>query len=134
MNAIWNRYLSPNIRILLINNEGGAVMHMPFNVEDGKTLSNYTSAGHQTSAKGWVESLGFKYLAARNQEEVDQRILELTNTSILGPAILEVFTNKEEDIQILKDYFSSLNRNQLSIADRVQKKAGRLISKYLGNK
>lgn len=129
MNAVWNRHLSQNLRILLINNEGGAVMHMPFNAEVGKTLSKYTSAGHQTSAKGWVESTGFKYMSATNQEEVDKGISELTDISVKGPIILEVFTNKEEDVLILKNYFSSLKR--FTFSERAQRKAEFLMSKFL---
>lgn len=28
MNALWNRQLGKNVRILLSNNDGGAIMHM----------------------------------------------------------------------------------------------------------
>ena len=69
MNALWNRHLTKNLRILLVNNEGGAVIHIPFDEEIGKTLPAYTSAGHKTSAKGWVESLGIKYISAHNQKK-----------------------------------------------------------------
>jgi 2-succinyl-5-enolpyruvyl-6-hydroxy-3-cyclohexene-1-carboxylate synthase len=131
MNALWNRQLSPNLRILLINNEGGAVMHSPFPPEMGKTLAKYTSAGHSTSVKGWVESLGFKYMAASNKEEVDNAVDILTSSSLNGPAIIEVFTEKVEDVVILKQYYRSVSR--VTLTEKVQRKAGRIVAKFLNN-
>lgn len=110
MNALWNRHLSDKLRILLVNNEGGAVMHMPFNPEIGKILPNHTSAGHTTSAKGWVESIGVNYISASNEKEMEQGIEKLVSPTIQGPILLEVFTKKEIDVQIFKQYYSSINR------------------------
>jgi len=129
MNALWNRHLSQKLRVLLINNEGGSVIHMAFNKKIGQTLSAYTSAGHRTSAKGWVESLGIKYISATNQKEVDEGIQILTDTSANVPMLLEVFTNKEEDALILKQYFAKINR--ITLAERAVRKAKKMASEFL---
>lgn len=129
MNALWNRHLTKNLRILLVNNEGGAVIHIPFDEEIGKTLPAYTSAGHKTSAKGWVESLGIKYISAHNQKETDKGIELLIDKNEDRPILLEVFTKKEDDVRILKEYLSKINRTTLD--ERVKRKAKSMISKLL---
>jgi 2-succinyl-5-enolpyruvyl-6-hydroxy-3-cyclohexene-1-carboxylate synthase len=129
MNAIWNRHISKNLRILLTNNEGGAVMHSPFNQEMQKYLPPFTSAGHTTSAKGWVESLNFKYIAAYNCEEVDKGIDILTSTNTSGPILLEVFTKKENDVQVYKKYLREINR--ITFSERLERKTKAIINKFL---
>lgn len=131
MNSLWNKHLSKNLRILLINNEGGAVIHMAFNQEMGKTLPPHASAGHKTSARGWVESLGITYYQANNETELEKGISVLTDASIEGPILLEVFTQKESDVQILKQYFTDINR--ITLKDRAVRKAGQLMKKFLKN-
>lgn len=128
MNALWNRHLSKNMRILLVNNEGGAVMHLPFNNDMANVLTKYTSAGHVTSAQGWVESVGIRYLSARNVEETDKGIAALVDLNYEGPILLEVFTKKEEDAAIYKKYMSEINR--VTFADKAKKKAGKIIQNF----
>lgn len=128
MNAIWNRHLSKKLRILLTNNEGGAVMHSPFNQEMQKYLPAFTSASHTTSAKGWVESLGFKYIAAYNSEDVDNGIDILTSLEASKPILLEVFTKKEDDIQVYKKYLREINR--ITFSERLERKSKAIINKF----
>lgn len=110
MNSLWIRHLSPKMRIMLINNGGGAVMYGPLNAEMRKTLPPHVGAGHSLSAKGWVESLGFKYYSARTKEEVDAAVEKLCDTEQDCPLFVEVFTTINTDINSIGEYFSSLDR------------------------
>lgn len=110
MNSLWIRHLSKKMRILLINNGGGAVMYGPLNDEMRKTLPPHVAAGHHTSAKGWVESLGFKYISANNKEEVDKAIEQLCDINLDQPIIVEVFTVINSDINSINGYYRSLDR------------------------
>lgn len=123
MNSLWIRHLSPKMRILLINNGGGAVMYAPLSDELRKTLPAHVAAGHHVSAKGWVESLGFKYLSATSKEEVDKAVTELCDVDMGKPILLEVFTTINTDINSIKEYFASLDRRTFS---------EKLISKVVG--
>lgn len=69
---------------------------------------------YSVSAKGWVESLGFKYLSATSKEEVDTTIKELCNVDLDKPILLEVFTTINTDINSIKEYFASLDRRTFS--------------------
>ena len=89
-------------------------MYGPLNNELRKTLPPHVGAGHHASAKGWVESLGFKYMAAHTKEEVDTGIHELINTELERPIMLEVFTAINADINSIKEYFATLDRKTLT--------------------
>lgn len=114
MNALWNRQLGKNVRIFLGNNGGGAIMHMPKRPDfAAEHLPNFISAYHDASAKAWAEDRGFKYLCAHNAEEAEAGAKQLTDLSVEGPIILEVFSEMLEDTKIFKGYYGNINRAKL---------------------
>lgn len=114
MNALWNRHLGKNIRIFIQNNGGGAIMHMPKRPDfAAEHLPNFISARHNASVKAWAEDRGFKYLSAHTPEEVESGAKVLTDLSVEGPIILEVFTDMLEDTKIFKNYYAKINRTKL---------------------
>lgn len=127
MNSLSIRHLSKKMRILLINNQGGAVMYdKPRNTPTEK-LPIYLAAGETKVAKGWAESLGFKYLTAFNKEEVDNGIKMLLDNTIECPILLEVFTDLSEDRYCISDYVRS--QDQKTIIDKVLSKLNRMFLK-----
>ena len=83
MNGIWNKELSKNIRILMVNNNGTGLLR-------GHKLKGITSV-HNTSAKGWVESTGFKYISASSKEEYEDKLRYFLSTESDAPLFFEVF-------------------------------------------
>lgn len=108
MNALWNGHIRNNVRILLLNNEGGEIFHaLP-----GLKLSEYThrfvTAVHNTRAEGWARERGFEYRSVHNEEELKAGITALTDTEAQRPVMLEVFTDKSTDVRLLKEYYRLL--------------------------
>ena len=109
MNALWCEHIHPNLRILLINNEGGEIFHTLPGMDKKSQSRKYITAEHHTKACGWAEERGLRYMHASNQEEFDACIGEFTTPETLSaPLLLEVFTDKETDTQLLRDYYKSL--------------------------
>ena len=129
MNGLWNKHVPKNLRILLINNGAGGVMHSPKTQKSEKPLQSFTSAGHNTSAQGWVESLGMKYYKASNKIEADKGIELLTRQGKDGPILLEVFTQVEDDVIILYNYFKDINR--VTLSERAKRKMKNIISNHI---
>ena len=111
MNALWNSNYGSNIRILLLNNGGGELFHTLPKVELNNETGRFITGQHSASARAWAEDRGFKYLSAHNATELEAGIGELTQPSITRqPILLEVFTDKVQDAQLLKDYYHSLRK------------------------
>ena len=127
MNSLCIRHLSKKSRFMLINNQGGAVMYdRPRNTAT-TDLPIYLAAGENKVAKGWVESLGFKYLTATNKDEVDAGVKVLLDESIDTPVLLEVFTNLSEDRYCINDYVAS--QDQRAFSEKVSGKLSRMFKK-----
>lgn len=105
MNALWNNYVGNNVRILLNNNEGASLFHFNQGLKNYPTLNKNVAAEHFSSAKGWVEDQGFKYLSATNKDEFDIAVEEFLDKDSDKPIIFEVFTKKDEDARLQHDFY-----------------------------
>lgn len=123
MNGLWNRYVGKNIRILLSNNSGAGIFHYIRSQKDIPTLDNLVGAEHDGIAQKWVESRGFLYLSAHNMKEFIENIDKFFDSSIDEPVFFEVFTDKEEDAEALRRYYS---KNK-TVLNGVKKITGKLF-------
>lgn len=110
MNALWCTHFHNNLRILLMNNEGGEIFHtLPGMDKSGSVSRRYITAEHQTSAKGWAEERGLLYMKVTNTEEWKEASkIFLSSEEYPQAMLLEVRTDKEEDTRLLREYYKSL--------------------------
>lgn len=113
MNALWNSSLKSNLRILLLNNGGGEIFHTLPGLEMSGTSHKFITAVHQTSARGWAEERGLTYLKAEDETTLAEAMALLVATEPTDkPLLLEVFTNKNKDARILKEYYQQLKKQR----------------------
>lgn len=111
MNALWNAAIRPNLRILLLNNGGGEIFHTLRGLDMSGTSHKFITAVHQTSARGWAEERGFCYLRADDEAGLIEAMEQFTSPEPTErPLLLEVFTNKNKDARILKEYYHQLKQ------------------------
>lgn len=115
MNAMGIKHIKSNVRVLLINNGGGAEFHIVPSHNELKTIDLHIGAAHNQTAKGWVESLGFEYISAQD-EQVFKEKLEYFVSDNQKNIVFEVFTDMEKDgqtvLQTYRDLEKQLNELQ----------------------
>jgi len=105
-NALWNKYIKNDFRIILINNRGGGIFKIL--QEPSKTNAlDYFETPHHLTAKHLCEMYQLKYAKAANETELDQQ-LKTFFTKGEHPKLLEIFTPNEINDKVLKDYFKGL--------------------------
>lgn len=116
MNALWSPKSGKNLRILLLNNEGGEIFQSIPGFDMPERTRDFVTGKHDAKAKAWAESCGFDYLSASNEEELTQAMTSFTSVEPMNekPMLLEVFTNKDEDIRLLKDYYHALKQQYIN--------------------
>ena len=101
LNAIGNRHIGNNVRILVVNNGEGGEFTMPINgfyKVGGEDIRPYIAAkGHfgcksKSLLKQFVECLGFEYLAASTKAEFHDAVTAFLRDSD-RPVIMECFTD-----------------------------------------
>lgn len=110
MNALGNRHIGNNVRIILINNSLGAEFHLfkQLNSTYVKDIDKYLSAGGHFGCqspllvKHYAEDLGFEYMSATNKEEFDKMYQKFVNPVLSEkPIIFEIFTQVEDENEAL---------------------------------
>ena len=132
MNALLQR-ISPNIRILVINNYAGAEFHKNFGIEIIPSLNNYIAAGHNITIKNCCINSQFRYISASDSIELEEA-LEIFHSESDKPILLEVFTDAAKDAKSLKEYWR-INRMDIpGIRISGKTRLKRIVKKLLGDK
>lgn len=97
MNAAAIKHRKNNIRILLINNGGGAEFHIMPDSNLIPTIDLHIGAAHDRKAQGWAESIGYEYLRADNKESLASALKSFVSNNHDAPVLLEVFTDMKKD-------------------------------------
>ncbi len=110
LNAIGNRHIGSNLRILLVNNGGGAEFHMYNNPTSqfAERTGDYIAAdghfGRQSKEllKGFAEQLGFDYMTADSKEQFDAALPRFVGAQQKKPILLECFTTMAAESSALE--------------------------------
>lgn len=108
-NALWNPYLSANLRIVLINNGGGGIFRIIPGPDTTSELEDYFETGHNLNAAGIAQSFGIPYSSCRSIEDLEAILLQFFTFDTGKPALLEIHTPGDENGQVLRDYFKLLH-------------------------
>ena len=103
-NALWNQNLRSNLRIIVLNNGGGAIFGKFKGLRESDARENMVMAEHQTSAEGICLQNKIQYLPAHNMEEMNTGIQRLSQEKTDRPMLLEVFTDIDIDNQMMEEY------------------------------
>ena len=107
MNSLGIRHIKNNVRVLLINNNGG--VEFKLNNDNYDSINRYIAASdHFKNAEGWSRTCGFKYISASSKEEFGRELTTFLSPSD-KPIIFEMFVKDQDDYKSL----SQLRRNNL---------------------
>ncbi|PTP60930.1 2-succinyl-5-enolpyruvyl-6-hydroxy-3-cyclohexene-1-carboxylate synthase [Vibrio splendidus] len=134
MNAIGNRHISNNLRIMLVNNGKGTEfkLHTAAGNFGDKTDDYIAAAGHFGSkspdlVKFYAKSLGFDYMSASSKDEFNNVYnVFLSSKPVDKSIIFEVFTNSEEESNALE--------LMMNIEENTKGKAKQIAKQLLGKK
>ena len=107
-NALWNQNLNGSLRIIVLNNGGGAIFGKFKGLKESAARENLVMAEHQTSAVNICQANDITYLGADNMKTMKYGIDQLIHSDSGRPMLLEVFTDIDADNRALEDYFKSL--------------------------
>ena len=101
-NALWNRNLNGKLRIIVLNNGGGAIFGKFQGLKESQAREEMVMAKHHATAEGICSQNEVKYLAAHTKEEMEQGISQLIHAESERPMLLEVFTDMDVDNEMLE--------------------------------
>lgn len=109
VNGLWNQYIPPFTRIMIFNNGEGNIFKIipgPGNANPN-TLDEFIATKHHKNAEFLAKHFGFRYIKVEEERTLD-RVLENFFKPDAQPKIMEVFTQEQNNAEVLKAYFDFL--------------------------
>lgn len=113
-NALWNKYIHPELKIIVINNGGGGIFRIIEGPEDETVLENYFETTHRRSAQSLALEGGMAYWVAGEKDDIGRVLSDFFEAD--KAAVLEIFTPKEINDKVLKDHFRYIKSNAKRIS------------------
>jgi 2-succinyl-5-enolpyruvyl-6-hydroxy-3-cyclohexene-1-carboxylate synthase len=106
-NALWNRDLPVNLRILVINNSGGGIFHILKGASEQPGFKKFIEAHHPVNIHKLAEAYGLNYLVADNETSLAAHWEEFTE-DLVRPVVFEVKTDAAISASIFKKLMNSM--------------------------
>lgn len=107
-NALWNKYIGTNLRIIVIHNGGGNIFGMIKGPSDSPAFAEHFFAGNTYKAKGLAKAFGLDYLSAANETELARALNEFYSSKQQKASLLEVFTDAEVNVKVFRELFKEV--------------------------
>lgn len=102
-NGLWNRNLSPNLKIIVINNQGGGIFRLLPGPSEMDAFEEFMETSHPVNIEKLVSAFGLEYFGVKSENELEsniQRFMESKN----GPSLLEIKTPRLKNSAVYKEY------------------------------
>ena len=113
-NAFWHNYNLPNLRVVVLNNHGGAIFRMVEGAEDLPESDEYFVTRQKLTAKHLCEEFGFEHIRLDNKPADSQRKMANALKNFFDDdgitKILELETSADEAAETLKALRQHLNK------------------------
>ncbi|NOX86072.1 MAG: 2-succinyl-5-enolpyruvyl-6-hydroxy-3-cyclohexene-1-carboxylic-acid synthase [Chlorobi bacterium] len=107
-NALMNKNLTPNLKIIVINNGGGGIFRFIPGPDNSPQLETFFEAKHNWRAEKIAEAFDVPYFKAETLQELKSVLPAFYKNDFSRPALLEIFTPAETNAKVLKEYFKVL--------------------------
>lgn len=104
-NALWNHYLGANLRIIVMNNAGGAIFQILDGAKDLGELGEFMVTKQSLMAENSANDAGLIYHKAQNFSELNSIMSDFFQPSTSGK-VLEIFTDAKENTEALQAYMA----------------------------
>lgn len=108
--AISTGFSKKNLRILINNNGGGEIFRTLPGFQSSEATDKHITLQRKSSARDWALERDFVYLAATNEEELHKYMTIFMDMDVKSSIVLEVFTDMDQNIRELNNYYDLIRR------------------------
>lgn len=105
-NALWNKNLPSNLKIIVINNRGGGIFHIIDGPANSKAFEDYFEAYHPADISCLAKAFHVGYDKVDNPSNLKNKLNRLIVTD--NCFILEVVTPRDKNASVLKSFLVKL--------------------------
>lgn len=106
-NAFWNNYLGDNLKVIVINNNGGGIFRIIEGPSKTEQLEKYFETDQKGSVEGMCIAYRMRYSKANDIDEVESEMVDLLSKESEGMvSVLEINTPNAMNDGVLKEFFN----------------------------
>lgn len=107
-NALWNQHLTPNLRIIVMNNGGGNIFRIIEGPDTMPELEQFIETPYIPELKHLAHTFGLEYYAATDESGLKECLPSFLDLNMRKPTILEIKTPNKTSAAVLREYFKYL--------------------------
>jgi len=108
-NALWNKYIPQDFRIILLNNQGGGIFRILPGDKTDPNFEYFFETPHKLTAEHFCEMYNINYQSATNLTDLQRKIGDFYEKSDM-PKLLEVHTPRKINDKVLLKYFEFIKK------------------------
>ena len=112
-NALWNNYLSPRLKIIVVNNSGGNIFSLIDGPKKVKDFEKFFETKHRLSAEHLATMYGLPYYFCDGGDTLEATLEDFLNHKSNMASVLEIKTDGAVSASVYKGYFEYLKNNRL---------------------
>lgn len=111
-NALWNKYVSDNLRIIVINNGGGNIFSTIKGLSNSPAFKEYFFTENKFGAKGIAKTFNLDYFKVSEKNELETAFKKVYSSKQKKAAILEIFTDVELNTKTFGEFVKAVKNIQ----------------------
>jgi len=104
-NGLMNKYLKPNLKIIVINNSGGGIFKFIPGPDTTPNLEEFFVAKHNWKAEHICKAFDVNYSRIENIDELNSILPNFLTAERRTIEVLEILTPSDKNGVVLRDYF-----------------------------
>lgn len=105
-NGLWNNRLPENLKIIVINNQGGGIFRIIEGSDSEEERERFFEAHHPVNIERLASAFDIAHFRAYDESSLNEILERFLSQNVAG--ILEVVTPAKVNDQILKEYFKKI--------------------------
>lgn len=111
INALWNNYIRPDLRIVVVNNGGGGIFRILPGKEESPEFEQFFETPQKRSIRSICAAYGLEYCKAEDEEGLREQLNTFYKPSET-PRLLDIRTPRKLNDKILLGYFEFLSSDK----------------------
>ncbi|WP_423129313.1 2-succinyl-5-enolpyruvyl-6-hydroxy-3-cyclohexene-1-carboxylic-acid synthase [Gaoshiqia sp. Z1-71] len=107
-NALWNKYIGSNLRVIVIHNGGGNIFSLIKGPEKSPAFREHFFTENKFKAEGIACTFGLDYFKASHETELETALNDFYSPIRSKPALLEIFTDAELNMAVFRALFKAV--------------------------
>jgi 2-succinyl-5-enolpyruvyl-6-hydroxy-3-cyclohexene-1-carboxylate synthase len=115
-NGLWNKNFPSNLKIIVINNQGGGIFRMIPGPSDMEGFKEFMETEHPVKIRKIAEAFDLDYDLCEEEKDLEIKFKHFLQSKT-GPALLEVRTPKQVNAEVYRTYVENFKKKDKKIED-----------------